>query len=85
MHVIWHTVQHGQFPGTFENKDSILLVEGVSDLYYELCSSVEISVNQIPKKYRHLVQCHCDYFSGISDDSALSSTNKILALIAVKL
>ena len=49
MHIIWYTVQHGKFYHTFENKNTIFQVEGVSDLSYDLSSCVDIVVNQIPK------------------------------------
>ena len=56
MHVICNIVQNGQFYHPFENKDTILRVKVVSDLAYEFCSCVDIEVNQIFKKYGHLVQ-----------------------------
>ena len=48
-------MKNGHFYHTFENKDNTLLVEGVSDLVYEFCSCVEIAVNNILKKYEHLM------------------------------
>ena len=45
MNVTWKTVQHGRFYHQFKNKDTILQVEVVSDLPYELCSCVDIEVN----------------------------------------
>ena len=45
MQVTRKTVQHGQLPHPFENKDTIFLVEVLSDLDYELCSCVDIVVH----------------------------------------
>ena len=56
MHVTWNNVQHGRFSYQFENKDTIFQVEVLSDLAYELCSCVEILVNEILTKYGNLVQ-----------------------------
>ena len=64
MHMTWNTMQHGLFPHPFENKDIFFCVEVVSDLAYEFCCGVDISVNQILTKYGHLVQWHRDFFGG---------------------
>ena len=63
MHVTWNTVQHGQFSHPLK-KDTLFLVEVVSDLAYKFCSCVDIEVNQILKKSGHLVHQHCDCFGG---------------------
>ena len=49
MHMTWETVQHGRFSYTFENIYTIFQVEVVSNLSYEFCSCVGISVNNILK------------------------------------
>ena len=85
MHVIWNTVQHGQFLCPFENKDTIFWVEGFSDLAYEFCSCVDIVVNHILTKYGHLMQGNCDLFWVFSKDCASLSTKKTWALGVVKL
>ena len=64
MQVTWKTVQHGLVSHPFENKDTIFRVEVVSDLAYDFCYCVEISVNQILTKYGHLVQWHLDFILG---------------------
>ena len=64
MNVTCNTVQYGRFSHPFENKDTIFLVEVVSDLNYELCSCVDIEENQILTKYVHLVKWNCPFFRG---------------------
>ena len=49
-------MHHGMFSHTFENKDTLLQVEVVSRLVYDLCTCVDIAVNQILTKSGHLVQ-----------------------------
>ena len=56
IHMIWHTVQYVHFYHPFEKIDTILRVEGEYDRAYNLFCCVEVAVNQIPKKYGHLVQ-----------------------------
>ena len=48
----------------FEDKDTLFHVEAVSDLTYEFCYCVKISLNQILIKFGHLVQWHHDLFWG---------------------
>ena len=61
MHAICYTVLTGKFYHQFENKYTILRVEGVSDLTYELFYCVYISMNQIQTKPGHLVQWNCGF------------------------
>ena len=56
MYLTWNTVHHGRFYPPFENKDTLLLVEVFSELNYDFCYCDDIVVNQILKKYGHLVQ-----------------------------
>ena len=44
-----NTVQNGRFPHPFENKGNMFLVEVGFELAYEICSFVDIEVNQILK------------------------------------
>ena len=81
MHVIWHTVLPGHFYHKFENKDTILRVEGVSDLAYEFCYCVYIALNRILKKPVHLVQLHCDFCLVISNDWEFSSTEIFIIVV----
>ena len=55
MHLIWNTVQHGQFSRPIENKDTIIQVERISDQTCDLCSCVDIEVNHTLNKFGHLV------------------------------
>ena len=55
MYLTWNTVQHGRFTHTFENKDTLLWVEVVSDLAYAFCYCVDIAANKILTKPGHLV------------------------------
>ena len=75
MHVIWNTVQHGQFTHQIEKEYTISMVEVFSDLAYELCYCVDNAVNNIPEKPGNLVQWHCDFFLGVSNDWESSSTH----------
>ena len=59
-----NTVKHGLSYHPFENKDNMLRVEVVSDLAYDFCSCVDISVNQTLTKSGHLMKWHRDYFLG---------------------
>ena len=56
MNLACNTIQNGLFYHPLENKDTIFWVEVVSDLDYDFCSCVHISVNQILTKYGRLSQ-----------------------------
>ena len=56
MHVTWDTAYHELLYYTFENKDFIFRVEVVSDLAYEFCFCVDISVNHILTKSGNLMK-----------------------------
>ena len=56
MNLIWHNNTPVQFPRKFENKDTHLRMEGVSELDYELCYCLDIAVIRIQTKPGHLVQ-----------------------------
>ena len=73
------------FSHPFDNKDTIFRVEVVSDLAYEFCSCVDISVNYILTKYGHLVQWYGGFFWVVPNYCALSSPKTITGLGAVTL
>ena len=54
----------GCFPIHLKNIYTLFWVEVVSDLAYEFCYCVDISVNPILEKSRYLVQWHRDLFLG---------------------
>ena len=64
MHLTWNTVQNGMFYHPFKNKITIFRVAVVSDLAYEFCSCVDISVNHILTISGHFMQWHRDCFLG---------------------
>ena len=45
MHVIWHTITHGQFSHQFENNDTIIQMEGFLVMLLELKEYVGIDGN----------------------------------------
>ena len=64
MHVIWHTVIPRHFNHQFENKYNLFWVEEVSVLANELCYCLDITVIHTIKKTGHLVQWHCNFYTG---------------------